>query len=109
VTDVGQFETKTEYIWSGYLILAPGHPPKWRQQGAMGSPGDRVMKIEVRAPRALWDITSMSATITVGDQAQPDIHIDTEAAAEALSAVVGTDVRVIVETAQEKEAGDDAG
>lgn len=103
MTKPGQWETNEEYIWSGYLVLAPGNPPLWRKSPNAGGPGDRIMKIEIRAPRALWDIPSMSAKITVGGQSQPDIHIDTQAAAEALSAVVGADVRVTVE----KDIGDD--
>ena len=94
--DFGQFQTKTEYIWRGQLILAPGVTPKWRVRGDMGGPGDRIMEVSIRAPRALWDLPSMTAEIRVGHSDAPSVHINAEAAAEALRPVLGADVRVTV-------------
>lgn len=71
-------------------------PPKATQKQPALGPDERAMKMKISVPRAVFQTPSLSATVQVSEPNTEAVHIDADAASEALKEVLGCDVRVEV-------------
>ena len=89
--------TATEIIYALWLTFDRDGGVRLNRERPSLSPDQRAMRLEVRVPKALWNIPSLSAEITVPDPGQPDaITARIEQFADQLKTAVGCDVVLTV-------------
>lgn len=91
------YENDTQYIFEGVLNV---HPDKGCKLTARESKsvaaGSRNISLTINLPKSLFETPQISATVTVSDEQAHALTIDTEAAADALQAVIGAQIKVEV-------------
>ncbi|MCJ2092109.1 hypothetical protein MKK67_06290 [Methylobacterium sp. J-072] len=94
--------TPTEIFYSLWLTFDQDGNVRLNRESPRLSPDERAMRVEVRVPKALWNIPQLSAEITVPDPGQPDaIAARIEQFAEQLKTAVGCDVVLTVKPVEE--------
>ena len=85
--------TPTEIIFGLWLTFDQTGNVRLNRDSPRLSPDERAMRVEVRLPKALWNIPQLSAEITVPDPSQPNaITARIEQFAEQMKTAVGCDV-----------------
>ncbi|MCX4194497.1 hypothetical protein OMR07_02150 [Methylobacterium organophilum] len=94
--------TPTEILYALWLTFDQSGNVRLNRESPRLSPDERAMRVEVRLPKALWNIPQLSAEITVPDLRQPGaIAARIEQFAEQLKTAVGCDVVLTVKPTEE--------
>ena len=94
--------TTTEIIYALWLTFDRDGGVRLNRESPSLSPDQRAMRLEVRLPKALWNIPHLSAEIAVPDPGQPTaIAARIEQFADQIKSAVGCDVVLTVKAAEE--------
>ena len=89
--------TPTEIFYSLWLTFDQAGTVRLNRESPRLSPAERAMRVEVRLPKALWNIPQLSAEIVVPNPGQPGaIAARIEQFADQLKTAVGCDVVLTV-------------
>ena len=92
--------TPTEILYALWLTFDRDGGVRLNREAPRLSPDERAMRVEVRLPKALWNIPQLSAEIVVPDPGQPGaITARIEQFAEHLKTAIGCDVVLTVKPA----------